>query len=203
MKNKARKIRQVTLLPGWFMRLKGRLDAKHGLSVVKAYINRLLKRLASLESREALVVEKQLCLTRDSAAVCIENIGRSKNAIAKAPSDMPATSDIAVRANRRNAARIEANRSAIDSSMRVIISSNETLIDELTNLEERIKTMRAKCGEKVMQYVLGVRKRISDFAYDFTVDDNTAVELYVDQHKELDDEIRRIAYNWDYDSKEE
>ncbi len=195
MKTKKRRIRHVTLLPGWVLRLKGRIDARHGVSVVNAYIGRLLKKLCSLEAREALATEKELYVTRETAAICLTTISQEANSLSEMSDAVPETSDIAIRANQRNAAAAEMHRNAVKANIRTITSANELIINGLTNLEERITTMRANAKEKILQYIAGVRKKLPDFTFDLNVEENTAVDIYAANHSVLDGAISKVAYN--------
>lgn len=195
MKTQKRRIRHVTILPGWFLRLKGKIDAKHGSSVVNAYIGRLLKKLCSLESREALETEKELYPTRQSAAKSLATLAQENVALSDTPDNIPEINDTAVRINQRHSAEADSHRNAIRSSIYTIASANEQIINGMTILEERISTMRAKAKEKILQYISGVRKKLPDFNYDLNIEENTAIEIYEDNHRELDEAIRKVAYD--------
>lgn len=118
MKNKKKRIRRVTLIPGWILYIKGRIDARYGVSVVSAYIGGLLKKLCSLGTREIIETEKELYSTRDAAAICLTTISQEGDALSEMPDAAPETSDIAIRANQRNAAATETHRNAISASIR-------------------------------------------------------------------------------------
>ncbi len=194
MKTNKKRIRRITLLPGWILRLKGRIHARHGASVVSVYIERLLKKLCTLEAREALETEKELYATRNTAANCLTSIRQEIKALSKMPDAVAETSDMAIRANRRNAADVETHQKTISTCIRTITSANESLINGLINLEVRIKATRAQAEEKLLQYIVGVRKKLSDFTFDLNVVENTAVEIYVEKHRVLDNAISKLAY---------
>lgn len=194
MKTKKRRIRRVTLLPGWVLRLKGRIHARYGASVVSAYIGRLLRKLCSLEDREVLETEKALYPTRDTAANCLTTISREANALSQMPDAVPENSDIAIRTNQRNAAAVETHKNTISACTRTITSANELIINGVTILEGRIATMRAKTEEKILQYIAGVRKKLPDYTFDLNAEENTAVDIYVANHRVLDNAISKLAY---------
>lgn len=197
MKNskKRKRIRRVCKLPGWILRIKGRLDARNGPPVVNAYIKRLLHRLSSFENREVLWTEDEMHNTRDSAARSLASMKSGKESLASAPAASSGMSARDIRITRIASAEQASLRGSISSARMTVVSANELIIDSNTRVEERVKKMREKTLEKLMFYLHGVRKKLSDFDCDFTPIENGALEIYMSNHRELDDTIRRTAYS--------
>ncbi|MBR3299297.1 MAG: hypothetical protein IKI64_08840 [Clostridia bacterium] len=192
---KRKRIRKPCRLPGWILRIKGKLDARHGPPVVNSYIKRLLHRLSSFENQEVLWTEDEMHSTRDSAARSLSGMKSGKESLSSASDASSGSTARDVRASRRASAEQASLRSSISAAKTTVVSANELIIDSNTRVEERIKKMREKTLEKLMFYLQGVRRKLVDFDYDFSPIENGALEIYMSNHRELDDAIRRTAYS--------
>ena len=192
---KRKRIRKPCRLPGWILRIKGKLDARHGPPVVNSYIKRLLHRLSSFENQEVLWTEDEMHSTRDSAARSLSGMKSGKESLSSASDASSGSTARDVRASRRASAEQASLRSSISAAKTTVVSANELIIDSNTRVEERIKKMREKTLEKLMFYLQGVRRMLVDFDYDFSPIENGALEIYMSNHRELDDAIRRTAYS--------
>ena len=192
---KRKRIRKPCRLPGWILRIKGKLDARHGPPVVNSYIKRLLHRLSSFENQEVLWTEDEMHSTRDSAARSLSGMKSGKESLSSASDASSGSTARDVRASRRASAEQASLRSSISAAKTTVVSANELIIDSNTRVEERIKKMREKTLEKLMFYLQGVHRKLVDFDYDFSPIENGALEIYMSNHRELDDAIRRTAYS--------
>lgn len=66
-----RKVKSVTRMPGFILKLKGRLDSRKGEGVCNEYICQLYKKLAAMEVTEAVASENLLFEARKRAAVIL------------------------------------------------------------------------------------------------------------------------------------
>lgn len=67
----SRKVKSVTWIPGFVLKLKGRLDSRRGEGVCNEYICQLYKKLAAMEVNEVVAVENLLFDARKLAAVIL------------------------------------------------------------------------------------------------------------------------------------
>lgn len=67
----SKKAGSVTRLPGWILKIKGRLDSRKGEGVCDEYIRRFYKKLAAMESKEVIDAENRLAGVRAEAAVIL------------------------------------------------------------------------------------------------------------------------------------
>lgn len=75
---RTQKLRTVTRIPKWVIRIIGKLDAKQGVSVVDAHIALWLDRLGAFESDLVKAEEKAVFPIREKAALAISAIERAK-----------------------------------------------------------------------------------------------------------------------------
>ena len=78
MKARTQKLRKVTRLPKWVLRLMGKLDAKQGVSVVDAHIALWLDRLGAFENDLVKAEEKAVLPVREKAALAASALERAK-----------------------------------------------------------------------------------------------------------------------------
>ena len=73
-----RKVKSVTWMPGFILKLKGRLDSRRGEGVCNEYICQLYKKLAAMEVNEVVEAENLLFDARRSAAVILTRFAEQK-----------------------------------------------------------------------------------------------------------------------------
>ena len=79
------------------------------------------------------------------------------------------------------------------ASTEAIIRMNEHIISSKVSLRENIEFVRNHCGLIIDTYLSGVRKIISDYEPECSTYSNTALDIYMINHKNLDEAIERFA----------
>ena len=157
MNNTNQKVKTVTRIPDFLLRLKGKIDAFCGETVVDANVARYYDRLYAIEHEEAAYTEFKLRKVRMKAANCISAINAGKADIASLPSAVEEKHDSDVRANLRNRNAASRIASSISVSRNEIIEAQELIISAKVILEQRIGTIRDLAEAKIHAYVTGVR----------------------------------------------
>ncbi len=88
MNNTNEKVKSITRTPDFLLHLKGRLDAYGGEAVIDANIDKYYDRLYAIEHEEVVRTEAGLYEVRKNAANYISTIGKCKEELASAPSDL-------------------------------------------------------------------------------------------------------------------
>lgn len=205
MKNEnERKLKTVTSLPKWILKLLGRYHAKHGgVNVVDMHIKRWEHKLNAFENEVLKEEEKAMHPIRESAAQAISTISRMKDEIhllpEHAPEESPSPTDPkSIRAVRNAKANAASKKNMAISknaaSTEDIIRFNELIISSNVDVREYIEYLRNHYSMCVDSYLAGVRKVLPDYAMVNSFS-NKALEIYEMHHRILDNEIQRIAYN--------
>ena len=201
------KLRKVTRLPKWVLRLMGKLDAKQGVSVVDAHIALWLDRLGAFENDLVKAEEKAVLPVREKAALAVSALERAKDDLS-VPSivsaDKPEPTDPKlIRAVRDAKAKAEGRRNNAESlhkaSMEELIGYNELIISSNVKTRERIEAMRNTAKASIDAYVKGVRKVFPDYSPQ-VIFSNDALEIYLSPHSVLDAKVKEVAYA--YNTKE-
>lgn len=200
------KLRKVTRLPKWVLRLMGKLDAKQGVSVVDAHIALWLDRLGAFENDLVKAEEKAVFPVREKAALAVSALERAKTdlsvpAIVSADKPKP-TDPKLIRAVRNAQEKAEGRRNNAESlhkaSTEELIGCNELIISSNVKTRERIEAMRNTAKASIDAYVKGVRKVFPDFSPQVKFSD--ALEIYLSPHSVLDAKVKEVAYA--YNTKE-
>ncbi len=206
MKARTQKLRKVTRLPKWVLRLMGKLDAKQGVSVVDAHIALWLDRLGAFENDLVKAEEKAVLPVREKAALAASALERAKAdlSVPAIPSNTDEPTDPKlIRAVRDAKAKAEGRRNNAESlhkaSTEELISCNELIISSNVKTRERIEAMRNTAKASIDAYVKGVRKVFPDFSPQVTFSDY-ALEIYLSPHSVLDAKVKEVAYA--YNTKE-
>ena len=196
MNNTNQKVKTVTRIPDFLLRLKGKIDAFCGETVVDANVARYYDRLYAIEHEEAAYTEFKLRKVRMKAANCISAINAGKADIASLPSAVEEKHDSDVRANLRNRNAASRIASSISVSRNEIIEAQELIISGKVILEQRIGTIRDLAEAKIRAYVTGVRsnKKLRGYEIKGGSVNNHAMEAYEQGHCELDEAIQCAAY---------
>mgnify|MGYP004673352653 CR=1 FL=1 len=72
------KLRKVTRLPKWILRLMGKLDAKKGIGVVDAHIAHWIDKLGAFENDLVKAEEKAVFPVREKAALAVSTLERKR-----------------------------------------------------------------------------------------------------------------------------
>lgn len=193
----SKKIRSVTRMPGAFLRIKGRIDARCGQGVCDAYISKLRSRLAAVESREVACAENELFSLRKEAAAILTSLPekmRKLRELEEVPERTDGMSIEEIRLGRKNAEKRDALEADIHLALESLTSINETITNTESILEERIHRARNLADAKIESYISGVRSgRQSGYRMTSPADDR-ARESYRMKHEMLDGKIRTIVY---------
>lgn len=207
MKDRTQKLRKVTRLPKWILRLMGKLDAKKGIGVVDAHIALWLDRLGAFENDLVKAEEKAVLPVREKAALAVSALERVKAdlsvpAIVSADKPKP-TDPKLIRAVRNAQEKAEGRRNNAESlhkaSTEELISCNELIISSNVKTRERIEAMRNTAKASIDAYVKGVRKVFPDYSPQ-VIFSNDALEIYLSPHSVLDAKVKEVAYA--YNTKE-
>ncbi|MEY8428026.1 hypothetical protein AALA00_09990 [Lachnospiraceae bacterium 46-15] len=190
----SKRTKSVTRLPGWILRIKGKLDSKKGKGVCDEYIHHLSKRLVVMESAEVIRAENGLFEDRKKAAAVLAGFSEQKELLDREPDGRQKGSDVeAIRANRKDAERKEAARSGLRDGIENLTVINEQIINTDTVLDERINKMRSKAAEKIHAYVVGIRcGELREYTCDLSAPEDSAREIYIAKHRELNEKIRMV-----------
>lgn len=202
MKARTQKLRKVTRLPKWVLRLMGKLDAKKGIGVVDAHIAHWIDKLGAFANELVKAEEKAVFPIREKAALAISAIERAK-ADLSVPSiptntDKPEPTEPKLKRAKRNAtAKAVERRNNAESlhkaSMEELIGYNELIISSNVKTRERIEAMRNTAKASIDAYVKGVRKVFPDYSPKVTFSDD-ALYIYLTHHSALDSKVKEVAY---------
>lgn len=151
---KGEDIKKATRLPDWFLRLKGKWDARNGPDVPNAYLRKLHEKISSLDNAEVNTAENILIPSRDSAAVALNKLSDSKRTVSSTPVPQSDGSPKSVRAQRRSNGTVSSARASAQSSANALYSANEFMpAEELDDIgsgyytfnEDTIKFLPDSC----------------------------------------------------------
>jgi hypothetical protein len=109
-------IKNVTVLPNFILKLKGRIDAHKGEDVALAHIDRYLKKCLSIESGECLVSEEALKNARSEGAANLDIVENTAKEIPDMPGDIEAEHTWEVLENRRRASNKARAKEAVKTA---------------------------------------------------------------------------------------
>lgn len=191
----SKRVKPVTRMPGWILRIKGRRDSRKGKGVCDEYICRQRRRLGVAESREVIRAENRLFSPRKEAAVLLARLSELTKAQADIISYNRDSRAETIRVNRRNAQRRAAASEEIREIVKKLTMINEMLINTDLILDEKINKMRSGLEEKLHAYAAGVRAgKLPDYEYVKGAEDDSAREIYRNRHDGLDGKIREVVH---------
>lgn len=188
---RSKRIKNVTRVPDWALRMKGKNDSRKGKGVCDEFIRQLNKKLIAMESNEVIDAETTLFEPRKEAAVILASLAEQKKVLTETSDNQKTGNAQSIRENRRDAKRRGAAKDSLKDALERLIVINERIINTDTVLDERINKMRSKAAEKIHVYVVGIRSgELNEYEWDMTCMDDSAREIYKAKHKELDERIR-------------
>lgn len=191
----SKRVKPVTRMPGWILRIKGRGDSRKGKGVCDEYICRQRRRLGVAESREVIRAENRLFSPRKEAAVLLARLSELTKAQADIISYNRDSRAETIRMNRRNAQRRAEASEEIREIVKKLTMINEMLINTDLILDEKINKLRSGLEEKLHAYAAGVRAgKLPDYEYEKGDGDDSAREIYRNRHDGLDGKIREIVH---------
>lgn len=191
----SKRVKPVTRMPGWILRIKGRRDSRKGKGVCDEYICRQRRRLGVAESREVIRAENRLFSSRKEAAVLLARLSELTKAQADIISYNRDSRAETIRVNRRNAQRRAAASEEIREIVKKLTMINEMLINTDLILDEKINKMRSGLEEKLHAYAAGVRAgKLPDYECVKGAEDDSAREIYRNRHDGLDGKIREVVH---------
>ena len=179
-------------MPGFVLKLKGKLDAATGRCVAEKYVAVIQGKLSTLEAREALLAQRRLLKLRTNGAVAISSISANQKTLDAVPQPRAENSKSDIQANRDNEQRRARAITAIRDNYRTIVEINEQMTDVDSCLEQRLFKTRQLAVKKLSEYVSGVRSTFPDFDYGLKVTD-VAKRMYSESHMHTDAAIRMAA----------
>lgn len=200
---KGEDIKKATRLPDWFLRLKGKWDARKGPDVPNAYLRKLHNKISSLDNAEVNTAENILMPSRDSAAVALNKLSDSKRTVSSTPVPQSDGSPKSVRAQRRSNGTVSSARASAQSSANTLYSTNEFIISVNSILKVRIDETHKFGFKKCMAYVYGVKSKIPDYKPPEFAPETNAMDMYLSDHEILDTAIKEEAYRCIKSEKEE
>ena len=186
------KVRQVTRMPGVFLKMKGKLDSKKGAGVCDETIHRWERKLAALESKEAIQAENWLFEGRKEASVILVRLSELEKVQTEISDNIGSGTAESIRLQRKDTARKMAAVAEIHDILQKLTAIYEMIINTDLILDERINKMRRGVEEKIHTYISGIRAgELKDYQYESKGEDDTAREIYHNRHKELDTRIAK------------
>lgn len=186
------KVRQVTRMPGAFLKIKGKLDSRKGAGVCDETIHRWERKLAALESKEAIQAENWLFEGRKEASVILVRLSELEKVQTEISDNIGSGTAESIRLQRKDTARKMAAVAEIHGILQKLTAINEMIINTDLILDERINKMRRGVEEKLYAYTSGIRAgSLKDYQYERKTEDDTAREIYYNRHKELDTRIAK------------
>lgn len=188
-------IGNVTILPMFVLKIKGKADAKKGETVVAEYTKKLLIKCSACENKEVLKAEQLLFHSRSEAVKIMATLFKDKDDLRGIPAPKPEKNSIDIRSNRRNAGNRALTIHTINTKYETLGHINELIIDVNTCLEQRILKTRAKAKVKISAYLYGVKQQAGFNYNDETSFDDAAVKKYNLKHEDCDEAVKKaVAY---------
>ncbi len=198
-----KKIRKVTVIPNWILRIKGRIDARNGPEVPDAYVEKMYKKLKSFDDYEVRTAENILKAPREAAALNINTLSESSQTIATTNIPHNDGSARGVRGERTARGKVASAMATSSNSSRSIYSINELIISVNSHLQTRIDQTYLTGLEKCKAYECGVKRKLPDYSIpDFDMNSD-AVNKYQATHKVLDDAVKAETYKCINNTEEE
>ena len=166
---------KTTVLPGFILRIKGRIDSRKGANAVETFIRRMIHKVYVLENQEYMFADKCLKVDRNEAANALSVLGEKSV-------ETPPDSKVAQQHHKN----IAAKRSQASAR---IIDAYEHLCHIHALVEEHCMRIRNYNDAKLQQYFSGVTV---DFNKDYAYSDE-AKDRYLDHHKACDTAVREFA----------
>lgn len=151
------KVRQVTRMPGAFLKIKGKLDSRKGAGVCDETIHRWERKLAALESKEAIQAENWLFEGRKEASVILVRLSELEKVQTEISDNIGSGTAESIRLQRKDTARKMAAVAEIHGILQKLTAINEMIINTDLILDERINKMRRGVEEKLYAYTSGIR----------------------------------------------
>lgn len=189
---KGRKLKKVTIMPDFILRLKGKHDASNSEMIAHAFVCKLQDKCQPLENHEALTAERLLHSFREEAGVLIVKIKDLRKRLATLPETVEEVKATDFRANRRTEASRQNIISEIQADLERLTQIHELINDINTALELRVSKIRNQCSYKIDAYSIGVKSVATDFTANVNFN-GRAVEKYLEKHQLLDNSISRIV----------
>ena len=199
-----KRIKRITLMPGFLLKFKGKLDSRKGETIPNAYIHKMLSCCAGIENSEVIHAESMLEKERKAAAADITKIAQKKSELCGIPGEVSEDSPFAIRENNRNKKAKQEILDDIKHCYEELSIIKEQLIGGQTVLDERIEKTRNMGMRSVNKYIEGVRSgKLPEYDPEITFFDN-AKFLYLNRHEEGDQKIRDyVAEYRDKNTKED
>lgn len=186
------KVKQVTRMPGVFLKIKGKLDSRKGAGVCDETIHRWERKLVALESKEAIQAENWLFEGRKEASVILVRLPELEKVQMEISDNISSGTAESIRLQRKDTARKMAAVAEIHDILQKLTAIYEMIINTDLILDERINKMRRGVEEKIHTYISGIRAgKLKDYQYESKGEDDTAREIYHNRHKELDTRIAK------------
>ena len=186
----AERIKRVTLLPGFILKWKGKLDSRKGEQIPKAFVQKMLSCCAGNENAEVIHTESMLDMDRKNASAAITSIACKKRLLDSIPKEVPEDSPYAIRENNRNRKASKEMLANISQHYEALSVIQERITDIHTVLDERVERTRNMGMCSINKYIEGVRSgKLPEYDPEINFFDN-AVFVYLRRHEEGDKKIR-------------
>lgn len=189
---KGRKLKKVTILPDFILRIKGKHDTSKGEMIAQAFIRKLQDKCQPLENYEVLTAERLLHSSREEAGILIVKIKDLRKRLATLPEAVEEVKATDFRANRRTEAARQNIIHEIQVNLERLTQIHELITDINTALELRVSKIRNHCSYKINAYLVGVKSVVADFSVDLSFN-GKVVEKYLEKHQVLDNAISAIV----------
>ena len=187
------KIKPVTAMPGWMLKVKGWIDSYLGESVCDKYVEGLHKKMACQAGNEDIAAENDLFLLRKEAAFLILEFREQEKRMSAIPSAKAGDSTEVVRENRRNNAAFQTARTDMQELVRKMTELDETISHIETVRNIRISKMQSYKEEKIAAYVAGVRcGALKQYEPAISAYDDSARHVYREKHEALEEQMKFI-----------
>lgn len=192
-RKRKKRIRSVTHMPCFILKLQGLLDSRKGETVAAARIERMKDRCAAIENLECLEFEDRLFEVRMQASDSLACLSRSKKDAVRDPGEKAPANVHEMRAQSRREARRRGSEANAAEQLRKLYQYREILTRGETDLEERILKTRNKALVKIDAYVKGLRSgKLPGYEPDLTFSD-AACSTYRAKHAAMREMIIKIA----------
>ena len=186
----AERIKRVTLLPGFILKWKGKLDSRKGEQIPNAFVQKMLSCCAGNENAEVIHTESMLDMDRKNASAAITSIACKKRLLDSIPKEVPEDSPYAIRENNRNRKASKEMLANISQHYEALSVIQERITDIHTVLDERVERTRNMGMCSINKYIEGVRSgKLPEYDPEINFFDN-AVFVYLRRHEEGDKKIR-------------
>ena len=188
-------IKRVTHMPGFFLRIKGKIDSKKPESAAVSFCEKLFNRCQAIENKETIAAEEILHSVRKQASQILASMNGNQMFLKSIPEAQEELSPIEIRANIRNREAKNNTSLELNNQLKAICEINEVIVNINSTLEQRVEKTRNHCLEKINIYIIGLR---SGGHKDFTFVpsfEGKAMTAYNEKHKACDTAINTMAQN--------